>query len=259
MLFALFKSEYVYSAVIKDTVYDILQTPTPERMRSLERLIEFATHEPHPNAANYKNLINHLKDYNSFTVLEREGNPVAFSGLWNPNIYSPHCARALTRTYYHPTVRNNSPLSGQTVRREGVVNIAIHRFLPWHVQKAKEMNLKAIFISFQGGDRRRAAAAVRRWIQQLYPEQDWQLLPHLYNTCRQVPHATNDPVNRDLKCWQNIIIFRFDKTFVFNQPSLTLEEWNKAYATSECSSQNRPPTNPASQLCSHGQTSSSDS
>lgn len=218
------------------TVYDFLKDPDlhPQRRADVQKLISEASQESHQNARNYDGLFERLHEFDSFTVLEIEGRPVAFSGLWNPRIFSADCARALTRTYYHPSIRNLSMISGHRERRESVVNIAIAQFLPWHVRRAA-LDRKAVFISLQGGGRRRAATAVCQWIRQLYPDQDWQLLPRLYNTCRQLPRAA-DPVNRHLKCWQNIIILSFDNRFEFSQPSITVEDWKQNHATTKCAS-----------------------
>jgi len=225
----------IEEAMPTSQIYDAVVETDPKRLLRLADLMDLAASENHPKAANYQGLFAQLKDYMCFHVLEMDDEPVAFAGLWNPGVFPKTCARALTRTFYHPKIRNARPISGHQERRHNVVNFAIRDLLPRQVAHAQKLGLEAVFISIENGLRRGAARSVCQWIQRLYPEQHWRLLGELHNTCRNRPKAFPNGVNPSSKCWQNIVLLELEAGYKFPLPAMSAEDWRSIYAKSECS------------------------
>lgn len=172
------------------TVYDIKNQPNPEIEDKFFEVIDdiiFLSGDRLKD--NYIDLKTSYKAYAAFHVVVYEDEIVAFSGLQTDKFPAGHC-RALTRTYYteHARTKNLKP-------RE-MPSLASKYMLPAQVEVARQMGMTNIFISFEEKlGRKRFSKVFEQMLQEVYPDESWELLPGLYNT---VPDSRNGS-------WQFII------------------------------------------------------
>lgn len=201
---------------MKSKVFDLT---LPEHISKIDGLIkrlnESLAQSPHMNNGNYSNLKNEIQNYLAFHLLESvNGEPIAFSGLYNRDFLNTEQARALNRTFYFPFSRSKS--IGWNDNRA----IASQIFAPLQVQKAMEIGLESIFVSIQGEKRRGAAQRLCTNLNKFctnspYP---WTTLDGYYNTCRQAKNGKTLPLNKSLTCWQTIIFLPLSPHSKLNLP-----------------------------------------
>lgn len=203
-------------------IIDVIKSEDYQKhVEDLEKLCTWIEqNDNHRNASNYYNLQNLVHKFDSFEIIYDDKNIVAFSGLWNAGTYPSHIARCCTRTYYHPDYRSST-----TTRN---VRWSEDWFIPYEVNRAKELGYEYAFISIELLMRRRAMQDLINYL-----DDDWILHEDMCNTCRQHNDAGNYiGVNKDAGCWQNVC-YKPLKTPVqasFNLPSISIPEYNTDYA-----------------------------
>lgn len=172
---------------------------------------------------NYLDLKETWESYASFTILldHESENIVGFSSL-QVHGYPKGYGRVLTRTYYHPSVRENS-LAGRKLP-----SLATRLMLPLQMKKAEELGLEHIFFSMQGLNRRPYFEKVIEALNTHLGIDNWELLSSLYNTCRALPGTSK--TNNDQSCWQNIAYFNLGKIEDFKLPELSTDDYLRIYS-----------------------------
>jgi hypothetical protein len=196
-------------------VFDVLQNDY-WKQRVLDSIVEIVN-SGHRHSNNYSDLKQRLHSYDCFTVVVdiKQDKLLAISGLYNGNIYPPHTARILDRTYYYDW--KDPLISGFNSDTKYNTNFAI----PFQEKVAYEKGYNSVFISVQDTKRRRA-------LKRLSALNSYELLPNLYNTCRKIPF--NNAINNDTPCWQNVAIkYLSIKHMNIGLPSITIEEYNERY------------------------------
>jgi hypothetical protein len=150
---------------------------------------------------NYLELAQTWSTYDCFTVLIDESSEeiLGFSCLQTHG-YPAGVGRVLTRTYYHPKIRERS-LSGRRLP-----SLATKLMLPLQMAVARKLQLSHIFFSMQGINRRPYFKKVVAALNEHLGNENWVVLDKLFNTCRPIP-GTNQ-ANCDQSCWQNIAYFK---------------------------------------------------
>ena len=201
-------------------VFDVLQNDY-WKQRVLDSVVEIVS-SGHRNSNNYSDLRQRLPSYDCFTVVVdiEQDKLLAISGLYNGNIYPPHTARILDRSYYYDWKKQLS--SGFNSNTRYNTNFA----LPFQEKVAYEKGYNSVFISIQSIKRRRALKRMLR--NSFVTDKKYELLPNMYNTCRKIPF--NNDINNDNSCWQNVAIKYFsEKHMDIGLPSITIEKYNERY------------------------------
>lgn len=174
--------------------------------------------------SNYLGLEKAWSDYESFTVLydEIEEEVLGFSALQLKG-FPEGTARALTRTYYSPAIRERS-LAGRKLP-----SLATKLMLPIQIKKAESLGIEHLFFSMQGLNRRAYFKKVINALNSILEQDDWILLEGVFNTCRPLP-ATGE-VNHDKDCWQNIAYYNKKKSASsFSLPHISIDEYLGIYS-----------------------------
>ena len=144
-------------------VVDIVDDP-----KELDRLFQLASKDEHRNSGNYSDLEKRYEGYLSFHVIYKQGNPVAFSGVYEHPKWKD-CVRIADRSYYFPEYRVKSLKrlpDIQSIFRQKVDAVS-RIFVPLHLDIAKK-NGKTPFISIQETNRRQAMVAFLNHVNELH-------------------------------------------------------------------------------------------
>ena len=184
----------------------------------------------HRNAKNYYNLDQIVDKFDSFEIIYDDQKVVAFSGLWNNGHFAKNSVRCCTRTYYMPDYRNNNLTHwGDSTRKE---RWSEDWFIPFEVNKAKELGYEYAFISIELLVRRRSMQSLIKYLNKQRP---WVMHEQMCNTCRQHnDKGTYIGVNQDNTCWQNVCYTKLvDNENTLDLPSISIEEYNNKYAVKQ--------------------------
>ncbi len=192
-------------------VIDILQDSKWKSI-FLDKIKEIQ-HDSHHNKHNYTDLEQRLDQYDCFNIVVDNGVLNAFSGLYSGGIYPPGTVRALDRTYYFNWKNVRSDIYPER-------QYATLYMWPYQVARAKELGYKAVFFSIQNPKKRRIFT---RQAGRKNPSPT--VLPTLHNTCRLV----NGQVNKEPLCWQNVAVYKIDKSFDFTLPAMAIEDYKEKY------------------------------
>ena len=177
----------------------------------------------HRNISNYKNIVNEVTNFDSFELLLNDDRQiVAFSGLYNNNYFPSNCARICNRTYYNPDFRSKS-------RRP---RWSEDYFIPYEIDRAKELGYEYVFISIELFLRRRSLIDIIKYLENKYSYK-WLLEDKMFNTCRQ--HNDNGDyigLNPSHKCYQNVCYTQIvDKPLnPFTLPSISMDDYKKVHS-----------------------------
>ena len=199
-------------------LYDLKNNFNQSVYEKLERLVHWIEQEEtHRNKDNYKNIHEHINDYLTFDVLVDEHDIVGFSTTHNDGRYPSESARVATRTYYHPMFRNIA----NHLKRPSYAELY---FIPSQIEYCKSNNITLPFFSVEYYRRRPAIQRIVNNLNNLY-DQDWQVLPDMYNTCRQHNEkGTFVGDSQGINCWQNVAVCKLgDKELEL--PSMTVDNW----------------------------------
>ena len=144
-------------------VVDIVDDP-----RELDRLFRLASKDTHRNSGNYDNLQKRYDGYLAFHAIYKQGNPVAFSGVYEHSMWKD-CVRIADRSYYFPEYRVKSLKrlpDIQSIYRQKIDAVS-RIFIPLHLDIARE-NDKIPFITIQERHRRRAMVALLSHVNELH-------------------------------------------------------------------------------------------
>lgn len=178
-------------------VYDLIShCPNPVSEAFMATLDDLEKQSHDKLKANYASLRHNYQSYPSFIVLMENDRCIAFSGLQTAGYH--HAARALSRTYYVPEVRTSN------LKPREFPGLASRYMLQPQVQKAKDLGLHHVFVSFEAGRLKQGLFPQKfaENLRRLWPEQNWQLLPQTYNTCRRLPDQS---LNQHPSCRQHVI------------------------------------------------------
>ena len=144
-------------------VIDIVDDP-----KELNRLFRLASKDTHRNSGNYDDLEKRYDGYLAFHVIYKQGDPVAFSGVYEHSKWKD-CVRIADRSYYFPDYRVKSLKrlpDIQSIFRQKVDAVS-RIFIPLHLDVARD-NDKMPFISIQETNRRRAMVALLNHVNKLH-------------------------------------------------------------------------------------------
>ncbi len=143
----------------------------------------------------------------AFTICYYERSIIGFSGLYS--IWGPGIFRALTRTYYHPSIRTSS------LKEQFVPNLATKIMLPYQVEVAKKQSAKVIFVSMENPKRKFYFEKIFKIVNTTWEQGEWVLQPGFFNVC---PTLKNGELNDAPSCWQSIVTLR--SPGLYEQPPL---------------------------------------
>lgn len=165
---------------------------------------------------NYLNLDKDWKKFEAFNLMIRNGNILGFSGM-HGSPYGQSVSRVLSKLFYSEDLRLKS------MRGHIIPSYAARLMLPYQFSMAASLHKKAIFLSFQGLNRRRFSEYLAEALTSTY-KQSWTLEPGLYNTAKRL---SNGDLNMNADVWQNIIVHRFEKNFELPLARIELSDWEK--------------------------------
>lgn len=200
-------------------IYDILNFDKNYNIDKLQTFIneEFENND-HKLKNNYVNLLNSLGNYSSFNVLEIDNKIIGFSGLQSKCLLINY-NRVITRTYLSYKYRSKG-ISYRTFP-----DLASGLMLPYQTEIAEQNNIKHIFFSIEGFNRKKYSKILAKNISE-YTKNNWTSLEGFYNTCRLI---NNKDVNNTVSCWQNIVYLnkgcKFELPHISDKDYLNLKKY----------------------------------
>lgn len=194
-------------------MYDIINFDKNYDIDKLKTFIdEEFKNKDHKLKNNYINLLKTLKDYSSFNILEIDDKIIGFSGLQSDRL-PVNYNRVITRTYLTYKYRSKG-ISYRTFP-----DLASGLMLPYQTEIAEQNNIKHIFFSIEGFNRKKYSKILAKKISE-YTRNNWKSLDGFYNTCRLI---NGTDINKTLSCWQNIVYL--DKGDKFELPYISDKEY----------------------------------
>lgn len=203
-------------------IIDLKKSFDDEIHKKLQKTITWILeHDTHRNKNNFVDIFQIVNDSDCFhLVLDEEKEIVGFSCLYG-KIYPDEIARALNRTWYSPKIRESSV--AWKSRRPSTKYLILKQTII-----AKQKGYSAIFISMEFLKRRPAFQKMINDINEIHNE-NWEILPNMYFTCRTKKDGIYIGVNQSKSCWQNVALLKLDSNYQFNFPSISLDEWKEKF------------------------------
>ena len=146
-----------------------------------------------------------LDDQTEVTVVYYDKTLVAFSTIFNrADFYPPNTYRVLNRSWKNPNIRWRKP----------PYYILSSLMLKPQIEKAKELNADAVFISSEG----RRSRWLRSWIEGANKE---------YNNWTQINGMVQVCGGAYIKCWQNVGYLPLKDNYKHSFKTVSYDDWEK--------------------------------
>ena len=96
--------------------------------------------------------------------------------------------------------------------------------LPHQIDVARRMNKKAVFLSFQGSNRRKFCFKLANALNVHFKTDGWEVAENMIYTAKRLKSGQ---LNMSANVWQNAIYFSFNLNYRLEDiPQMSLIEWN---------------------------------